>query len=178
MATVCNPYWREAAWSIYRYVPSIAPAVIFCLLFLVSGILHLWQMWRTKAWFLTALVLGCLCKCLVPGFLFPQEADQTACAVEFIGYAARASSANEEPGCWKLMPYIIQSIFILLGPALFSVSVYMILGRIVELVGGDKHVMVKQHLITRVFVTGDVVCLLLQSAGKVPLESLTLVKTA
>lgn len=64
------------------------------------------------------------------------------------------------------MPYIIQSIFILLGPALFSASIYMILGRIVGLVDGDAHIMIKQRIITKLFVTGDIICLLLQSGGK------------
>jgi hypothetical protein len=61
MAVVCNPNWRDSTWAFYRYVPSVAAAIIFCLLFLVSTLLHSWQMWKTKAWFLTALVVGCLC---------------------------------------------------------------------------------------------------------------------
>jgi hypothetical protein len=65
------------------------------------------------------------------------------------------------------MPYIIQSIFILLGPALFSASIYMILGRVVVLVGGDDHALIKPRLITRIFVTGDIICLFLQSGGKI-----------
>ncbi|KAL6831901.1 hypothetical protein V8C40DRAFT_285340 [Trichoderma camerunense] len=64
-------------------------------------------MFKTKTWFLTALVFGCL--------------------FEFIGYAARAASASQEPGCWKLMPFIIQNMYILLGPPLFAASIYMIL---------------------------------------------------
>lgn len=63
MAIVCNPDWLRATWSFYRYVPSVAAAVIFCLLFLVATGLHLFQMFKTKTWFLTAMVFGCLCMC-------------------------------------------------------------------------------------------------------------------
>ncbi|ETS78055.1 hypothetical protein PFICI_10117 [Pestalotiopsis fici W106-1] len=145
MSTICNPDWRNATYSFYRYEPSVAAAVIFCLLFLASSLLHFWQMYRTKSWFLGALVGGCF--------------------TEFIGYAARTASARQEPGCWKMMPYIIQSVFILLSPALFSASIYVILGRIVKLTDGDAHVLIKNRYITKTFVTGDLICLFMQCAA-------------
>ncbi|KAF2015566.1 RTA1-domain-containing protein [Aaosphaeria arxii CBS 175.79] len=145
MASVCNPNWQTATFSFYRYVPSVAAAVIFCLLFLSSTIVHLWQMYRTKAWFLGALCGGCF--------------------AEFIGYAARTASARQEPGCWRMMPYIIQSVFILLAPALFSASVYVLLGRIVKLTDGDSHVIIKRRVITKTFLAGDLFCLFMQCAA-------------
>lgn len=69
-----------------------------------------------------------------------------------------------------MMPYIIQSVFILLSPALFSASIYVILGRIVQLTDGDSHVMIKSRHITKTFVTGDLVCLFMQCAGKKDLD--------
>ena len=86
---------------------------------------------------------------------------------EFIGYAARTSSAKQEPGCWKMMPYIIQSVFILLSPALFSASIYVILGRIIQLTDGGSHAIIRNRRITKTFVTGDLVCLFMQCAGMV-----------
>ncbi|KAH8653735.1 RTA1 like protein-domain-containing protein [Xylariales sp. PMI_506] len=145
MAVTCNPNWETSSYAFYRYVPSVAAAVIFCLLFLVSASLHGWQMYRTKSWFLGALVAGCF--------------------TEFIGYAARAGSARQEPGCWSMMPYIIQSVFILLSPALFSASVYVLLGRIVQLTDGDSHAIIKNRYITKTFVTGDIICLFMQCAA-------------
>jgi hypothetical protein len=85
--------------------------------------------------------------------------------VEFIGYAARTGSAREEPGCWRMMPYIIQSIYILLGPALFAASIYMTLGRIILLIDGERHSLVKQRWLTKMFVAGDAVCFCMQSGG-------------
>ncbi|KAI1439418.1 RTA1 like protein-domain-containing protein [Annulohypoxylon stygium] len=143
--STCNPDWQNSAFSFYRYVPSVPAAVIFCLLFLASSLVHFWQMYRTKSWFLGALVGGCF--------------------TEFIGYAARTSSARQEPGCWKMMPYIIQSVFILLSPALFSASIYVILGRIIQLTDGDSHAIIKNRNITKTFVIGDLVCLFMQCAA-------------
>ncbi|KAK6856621.1 hypothetical protein PG995_006808 [Apiospora arundinis] len=143
--SVCNPNWQNASFSFYRYEPSVAAAVLFCILFLASALLHFWQMYRTRSWFLGALVAGCFTECL--------------------GYAARTASAREEPGCWKMMPYIIQSVFILLSPALFSASIYVVLGRIVKLTDGDAHVVIKNRYITKTFVTGDLICLFLQCAA-------------
>ncbi|KAL7913766.1 RTA1 like domain-containing protein [Trichoderma velutinum] len=145
MTVVCNPDWLHATWSFYRYVPSVAAAAVFCLLFLVVTGLHLFQMFKTKTWFLTALVFGCL--------------------FEFIGYAARAGSASQEPGCWRLMPYIIQNMYILLGPPLFAASIYMILGRIILLTDGEIHSIIKQRWLTKTFVIGDLLCFLFQSGG-------------
>lgn len=49
-------------YPLYRYEPSIAAAVIFCILFLLATIIHSVQMVKTRTWFLTAFVLGGLCK--------------------------------------------------------------------------------------------------------------------
>jgi hypothetical protein len=167
MSTTCNPNWQTATFSFYRYVPSPAASIIFCLLFLASALLHSWQMYKTKAWFLGALVAGCFSKILESlSTLKVIDTNILAMAAEFIGYAARTGSAREEPGCWKIMPYIIQSIFILLSPALFSASIYVILGRIVRLTDGDSHVIIKYRYITKTFVAGDLVCLFMQCAGK------------
>lgn len=162
--STCNPYWQTSTFSFYRYVPSVAAAIIFCLLFIASTLLHFWQMYRTKSWFLGALVAGCFSKS--PRAREVRNGRVNIVPAKFIGYAARASSAKQEPGCWKMMPYIIQSVFILLSPALFSASVYVLLGRIVQLTDGDSHIIVKSRYLTRTFVTGDLICLFMQCAGK------------
>lgn len=83
-------------------------------------------------------------------------------SVEFIGYCARAEAANKTN---KLMPYIIQSAFILLPPALFAATIYMCLGRIILLVGGDHLSIVKPRSLTRIFVGGDVLSFLIQGGS-------------
>lgn len=64
------------------------------------------------------------------------------------------------------MPYIIQSMFVLLAPALFAASIYMMLGRIILLADGETHSIIKQRWLTKVFVVGDIFCFTLQSGGK------------
>jgi hypothetical protein len=58
----CNPYYEDAAWSYYRYEPSVAANVVFVALFGVTTAVHIVQMWRSKAWYLSALVVGGLGK--------------------------------------------------------------------------------------------------------------------
>lgn len=109
--------------------------------------------------------------------LVMHQSDILTAIVEFIGYAARTASARQEPGCWKLMPYIIQNMYILLGPALFAASIYMILGRIILLTDGESHSLIKQRWLTKTFVIGDVICFCLQSGGETSYSIFTLTFT-
>lgn len=79
----------------------------------------------------------------------------------------RAASAGQAPD-YRLMAYVIQSTYILLAPTLMTASIYMMLGRIVRLTEGEAHSVISSSKITKVFVTGDVVCLLAQSGGENP----------
>ncbi|KAK7706479.1 hypothetical protein SLS63_013966 [Diaporthe eres] len=84
--------------------------------------------------------------------------------MEVIGYAGRAKSGNESPD-WTLGPYIIQAILLLVAPALFAATIYMELGRIISVVEGEGHVMIRKEWMTKLFVTGDVLSFLLQGGG-------------
>ena len=85
--------------------------------------------------------------------------------VETIGYVGRTLSAGEAYGEWTTAPYIMQSLLVLLAPALFAASIYMILGRLIVLVDGEAHSPIKVKWLTKIFVTGDVLSFLAQSAG-------------
>lgn len=74
--------------------------------------------------------------------------------------------AMQEPGCWTLGPYIMQSLLILIAPALMAASIYMILGRIILLTDGEHHALIKRKWLTKTFVAGDVLSLLMQSSGE------------
>lgn len=87
-------------------------------------------------------------------------------SVEVIGFSARGVSASETPGCWSVGPYTIASIFVLLPPALFAASIYMILGRIILLTDGETHAIIRRQWLTKIFVTGDVISFLLQGSGR------------
>jgi len=59
----------------------------------------------------------------------------------------------------------MQSLLILLAPALFAASVYIILGRIILLVDGEQYSLIPQRHLTKIFVTGDVISFLTQCCG-------------
>lgn len=82
--------------------------------------------------------------------------------VETIGYAARVVAHSNMDAT---MPYAIQSVVILLGPVLFAASIYMILGRIIRSMQGEKHSLVSVRWLTKIFVLGDVLCFAIQGGG-------------
>ncbi|KAJ5327677.1 hypothetical protein N7452_008067 [Penicillium brevicompactum] len=84
--------------------------------------------------------------------------------VETFGYLARYASAEETPN-WTTKPYIAQSLMLLLAPAFFAASIYMILGRIIRVLNGASCSMVRPSWLTKIFVTGDVLSFLIQSGG-------------
>lgn len=63
------------------------------------------------------------------------------------------------------MPYCIQSVFILLAPALFAASVYMVLARIIRSVGAEKYSVIRINWLTKTFVICDVVTFILQAGA-------------
>ncbi|KAF4948219.1 hypothetical protein FSARC_13794 [Fusarium sarcochroum] len=130
---------------LYRYEPSMAAAVVFIILFLVATALHTYQLVRTKTWFFIPFVIG--------GFF------------EWIGYTGRAISAAEEGPDYSLGPFIIQSLLLLLAPALYAASIYMILGRVIALTEGEQYSLVPRKWLTKLFVVGDVVSFIVQGAG-------------
>jgi hypothetical protein len=82
--------------------------------------------------------------------------------VEMIGYIGRIISTKD---IWALGPFIMQSILLLVAPALFAASIYIILGRIILLTDGEKHSLIRQKWLTKIFVAGDVISFLVQSGG-------------
>lgn len=88
--------------------------------------------------------------------------------VEFIGYTGRAVSSQQTPD-WTLGPFIINVILVLVAPALFAASIYMLLGRIILLTGGERYSIVRRRWLTKVFVAGDILSFLMQSSGMLSL---------
>ena len=84
--------------------------------------------------------------------------------VELIGYIARAIASRQSPN-WTLGPFIVNSILVLVAPALFAASIYMLLGRIILLTGGEQYSTVRRRWLTKIFVGGDVLSFLMQSSG-------------
>jgi hypothetical protein len=91
--------------------------------------------------------------------------------VETIGYIGRIVSAQQTYGEWTLPPYILQSVLLLVAPALFAASIYMSLGRIVLMVIGDDRLFIRRTWLTKIFVCGDVLAFMTQSTGASMLAS-------
>ncbi|KAE9364760.1 RTA1-domain-containing protein [Stipitochalara longipes BDJ] len=131
-------------FKFYHYDPSIVGAVIFTIAFLVTTSLHTYQLLRTRTWFMIPMVVG--------GFF------------EWIGYVGRAISSQQSPD-WTLGPYLVQTLLLLVAPALFAASIYMELSRVIILADGESHALIKKKWLTKLFVCGDVVSFLLQMGG-------------
>ncbi|KAH7378030.1 RTA1 protein [Cadophora sp. MPI-SDFR-AT-0126] len=134
----------EDNFEYYHYDPSIVAAAIFIVLFLATTALHCYQLLRTRTWFMIPLIVG--------GFF------------QWIGYVGRAISHTQTPN-WTLVPYLIQTLLLLVAPALFAASIYMELSRIIILVDGESRALIKKKWLTKIFVIGDVLSFFIQGGG-------------
>ncbi|KAJ5737240.1 RTA1 like protein [Penicillium malachiteum] len=132
----------QSGYYVWKYVPSMVAAVIFLILFLIATLFHFWKIFRVRIRFTLPFAIGGI--------------------FEIIGYATRIDSHNNTG---KLMPYCIQAVFILLGPALFAASVYMVLARIIRSVHAEQHSVLPLNWVTKTFVLSDVVTFLVQAGG-------------
>ncbi|KAL4747097.1 hypothetical protein BDW72DRAFT_197094 [Aspergillus terricola var. indicus] len=135
-----EPYIGD--YYLWEYIPSLPASIIFLLLFLAATLFHCWKAWKARARF-------CIPFCI--GGLF-----------EVIGFGARAACTDNTG---ELIPYSIQSVFILLGPVLYAASVYMVLARLIRSVGAEKYSLIRITRVTKTFVTGDIVSFLVQGSG-------------
>jgi len=117
--------------------------------------------------------LDALVRCLILPFTAFANCILT---VEVIGYVARALSVNHTAA---LGQFVIQACFILLPPAFFAASIYMILARVIRAVDGDHMSIIKPRIVTRIFVTGDVLSIGIQSttAGMTDHQNLRTIAT-
>ncbi|KAL2820873.1 RTA1 like protein-domain-containing protein [Aspergillus cavernicola] len=90
--------------------------------------LHFWKLFKTKVRFTLPFAIGGL--------------------FEFIGYATRAGAYNKTG---RLMPFVIQSVFVLVAPTLFAAAVYMVLARIMRSVDGQRYSPIRIQWVTKLF---------------------------
>ncbi|EFW17415.1 hypothetical protein D8B26_000145 [Coccidioides posadasii str. Silveira] len=128
----------------YKYTPSKAAASVFIVLFLLTSTFHVFQLAKPRVWFFIPIVVGGV--------------------FEIVGYTARIVSSTEAP-LFKDTPYIIQTLFLLLAPALFAASVYMLLGRLIAALHADHFAIVRRTWMTKIFVTGDILSFVVQGMG-------------
>ncbi|KAG4266629.1 hypothetical protein FPRO03_01913 [Fusarium proliferatum] len=127
---------------LWRYSPSVPAAAIFLVLFMASFLCISWKIWKTRTYFCIVFAIGCF--------------------FEMVGYGVRAGAHSKTS---KIMPYAVQNMFILIAPALFAASIYMVLGQIIRGLNADKHSLLKPTKLTRTFVLGDVLSFMIQGGG-------------
>lgn len=59
----CVADYKTAEWSYYRYEPSVGVNTLFVILFTLTTVLHVVQLWKTRTWYLVSLAIGGLCRC-------------------------------------------------------------------------------------------------------------------
>ncbi|KIH95296.1 RTA1 like protein [Sporothrix brasiliensis 5110] len=154
------------AWVPYRYDPSIAAAGVAVGLFGVLTVLHAAIAMRRRTWYFIPFCLGGICTSnpLASSLSAASTSAYVVAnmAVEIAGYIGRILSSRD---LWALGPYILQSVLLLVAPALFAASIYIVLGRIVVHVHGESCALVSPRWLTKVFVCGDVLSFLLQAGG-------------
>ncbi|KAF4205762.1 hypothetical protein CNMCM8980_003812 [Aspergillus fumigatiaffinis] len=143
-STVAGEDYKTAIWAYYRYYPSEAAAILFTVLFAMTTFVHLYQLVRHRTWSFIPFLIG--------GFF------------EWVGYIGRILSSTESPD-WTMGPYIQQTLLLLLAPALFAASIYMMLGRIVVLLDAEQLCLFKKKWLTKFFVCGDILSFTVQAAG-------------
>ncbi|CAF1619885.1 unnamed protein product, partial [Didymodactylos carnosus] len=82
--------------------------------------------------------------------------------LEVGGYIARGIGRSN---LYNLGTYVVQALMLLIPPAFFSASIYMILSRLIRFTRGEKFSLIKVTRMSTIFVVADVVSLLLQGGG-------------
>jgi hypothetical protein len=81
-------------------------------------------------------------------------------SVQIIGYSTRLYCHYNTD---QIAPYAIQSSFILLAPIFYAASIYMMLGRLIRSVHGERFSIIRPTRMTKIFVSGDILSLTVQA---------------
>lgn len=132
----------DAYFALYRYRPSEIGAGMAAVAFAIVTGWHLWRMVKAQTFYFTPFVVGGI--------------------FEVIGYCGRIWSHVELS---SIMAYSMQQLFILLAPALMAASIYMMLGRMIRVLGAEHHSLIPLRFLTKIFVMGDVLSFIAQGGG-------------
>ncbi|KAH7029762.1 RTA1 like protein-domain-containing protein [Microdochium trichocladiopsis] len=129
-------------FALYRYDVSLPAAIAAAAVFLVLSLLHTWRIVRHRSLYFTAFTIG--------GYF------------QVIGYCGRIWSHFDATA---IGGFVMQAILILVAPALYAASIYMILGRLIRAVHAESLSIIPLRWMTKIFVAGDVLSFLLQAGG-------------
>ncbi|KKA28935.1 hypothetical protein TD95_004434 [Thielaviopsis punctulata] len=132
----------DYTFRLYRYTPSLPAAVAAMAIFGILTGWHFFMIFRHKSRYFTPFAIGGV--------------------FETVGYFGRVLAHYDTNSIPK---YVVQQLLILLAPALFAASIYMILGRLIRTIRADHLSLVPLKYLTKIFVAGDCISFLLQMAG-------------
>ncbi|KXS18969.1 RTA1-domain-containing protein [Gonapodya prolifera JEL478] len=131
--------------TLFHYEPSVPLAIAFIILFAITGAIQAVQTWKWKTHFMWTIAIGCL--------------------LESVGFAVRIkakSIAQTEPRNNTM--YSAQFTFIVIAPIFFAAGVYILLSRIVGLLG-EHFSPINHRRIAQIFVGGDISAFTVQIIG-------------
>ncbi|KAH8598640.1 RTA1 like protein-domain-containing protein [Bisporella sp. PMI_857] len=126
----------------YQQNPSLPVVATIATLFGLSAGFHIIQLLHNRTWYFVPFTIGTI----------------------LVGYAARSINASQTPD-WVLVPFLIQTLVPMLGPAPFTASTYVVLGRIIRFVDAEHLSFKSTRSLTKIFVSGDVLSFLVQFLG-------------
>ncbi|KAI9063109.1 RTA1-domain-containing protein [Trametes sanguinea] len=128
--------------NLYGYTPTRAVCFLFVILYSLSTIGHFWQAIRSRTW-----------------WLFPTVV--LAGIAEVVGWGARTKSSWDPT---LRMPYIIQVSILVLAPTPLVAALFIGFGRTTARLGA-QYSRLSPKLYSRIFLTGDILSLLIQGGG-------------
>lgn len=132
----------ESVLSLYGYDVSNAGCYVGIAVFGALSIHHTWILFRHKCWYWVPFWIG--------GYM------------EVAGYAIRRVSGDNDR---NISLFAVQFLFVLLPPIFFAASIYMTLGRLLRYIGATELSPIRIRWVTPIFVTGDIVSLIMVGAG-------------
>ncbi|WWC69049.1 uncharacterized protein I206_102985 [Kwoniella pini CBS 10737] len=133
---------RLSTFSPYGYTPEISAGIAYIVVFAILGLLHVGLGVRYKYWLVFAT--------LIPGTF-----------LEVIGWAGRLWSAYN---VYDITPFLMQIASLIIGPAFYSAWAYTVLGYCITQLG-PAYSLLKPNMYLAVFITADVISLVIQAIG-------------
>ncbi|WWC60051.1 uncharacterized protein I303_102614 [Kwoniella dejecticola CBS 10117] len=133
---------RLSTFSPYGYTPEKSAGIAYIVVFAILGLIHIGMGIRYKYWLVFAT--------LIPGTF-----------LEVIGWAGRLWSAYN---VYDITPFLMQIASLIIGPAFYSAWAYTILGYCITQLG-PAYSLLKPNMYLAVFVTADVISLVIQAIG-------------
>ncbi|KAI0325199.1 RTA1-domain-containing protein [Cubamyces sp. BRFM 1775] len=126
----------------YGYLPIRSVSLMFTILFALTTAIHLWQAFRVRGWWLLFTVI-------------------LAGGGEVAGWYGREWS-HDQP--LNDTPYTIQILALILSPTPLVGALFITFGRMAARLG-QRYSRLRPRLYSRIFLTIDIICLLVQAGG-------------